>query len=270
LRVIGIRAIPRLATLIDTAAEPVRRAAAFSALEGIDDRRAVDLALTALPAAEPAIVLAAVGVLRGWLTREPGTRVLDALTAVALDRTRDSRVRLAALDALSELPRELVQPVFEQGPVQAPATLDDPGAVRDWIADRGAAARLSELHDAIARMRERERAEPSARLRQEWLSARAAAHAVLARRGSRLALYDLKETFEAAATPLPLDFLTAITALGDASCLEAIAHAWAATPHESWWRERLSAAATDIMQRTRVSGRSAVVKRIRQKWNGFV
>jgi hypothetical protein len=215
-------------------------------------------------------VLAAIGVLRGWLTREPGTRVLDAVTTIALDRRRDARVRLAALDALSELPRELVQPVFEQGPVQTAATLDDPSSAGDWIATRGAAAPLSELHDAIVRMRERERAEPSTRLRAEWLGARGAAHAILARRDSRLALYDLKETFEAATTPLPLDFLTAITALGDASCLEPMAHAWAATPRDTWWRERLSAAAEQITHRASLSSRSGIVKRIRQKWAGFV
>ncbi len=100
---------------------------------------------------------------------------------------------------------------------------------------------------------------------------RAAAHAVLARRGSRVALYDLRETFDAAQAPLPLDFLAAVTTLGDASCLEPMARAWAASPAgETWWRDRLADAAADIMHRTRLSGRSNVVKRIRGRWTGFL
>jgi hypothetical protein len=59
-------------------------------------------------------------------------------------------------------------------------------------------------------------------------------------------------------------------AIGDASCLEAMARAWAASPHEGWWRDRLSAAADAIVHRTRLSGRSAILKRIRAKWAGFV
>ena len=96
-------------------------------------------------------------------------------------------------------------------------------------------------------------------------------HAALARRGSRVALYDLREAFDAAQEPLPLDFLTAVTTIGDASCLEPMARAWAAAaPTEKWWRDRLAEAATDIMHRTRLSGRSALMKRIRAKWAGFM
>ena len=40
-------------------------------------------------------------------------------------------------------------------------------------------------------------------------------------RGSRLALYDLRETLEAREAPLPVEFLAALSAIGDASCLEA-------------------------------------------------
>jgi hypothetical protein len=49
-----------------------------------------------------------------------------------------------------------------------------------------------------------------------------------------------------------------------------MARAWAAAPAETWWRERLSAAADAIVHRTRLSGRSAVLKRVRAKWAGFV
>jgi lysyl-tRNA synthetase class II len=62
-----------------------------------------------------------------------------------------------------------------------------------------------------------------------------------------------------------------VVAIGDATCLEPMARAWAAAPgSEAWWRDRLADAATDIMHRTRLSGRSALVKRIRQKWPKFL
>ena len=54
-------------------------------------------------------------------------------------------------------------------------------------------APLSELHEFIVRARDAEKQDPSPRRRQEWQVTRAAAHAVLARRGSRVALYDLRE-----------------------------------------------------------------------------
>jgi hypothetical protein len=79
----------------------------------------------------------------------------------------------------------------------------------------------------------------------------------------------LSRGWESATAPLPLDFLAAVTAVGDASCLEPMAHAWAAAPGETWWRERLESAAETIVHRTRLSGRSALLKRVRTRWPGF-
>jgi hypothetical protein len=85
-----------------------------------------------------------------------------------------------------------------------------------------------------------------------------------------VALYDIRETFDAAHEPLPLDFLAAATTLGDTATLEPLARAWtAAAARETWWRDRLRDAAADIMKREKLSGRSAVVKRIRTKYPGF-
>jgi hypothetical protein len=85
-----------------------------------------------------------------------------------------------------------------------------------------------------------------------------------------VALYDLREAFDAAEGPLPLDFLTAIALQGDLTCLEPMARAWAAAPAERWWRSRLQEAASDILRREGLSGRHAVVKRVRTKWPGFI
>ena len=269
LRVIGARAIDSLARLAASDADTATRVAALKALDGIDDQRAIAPARRALGDAAAAVRIAAIGVLRGWVAREHGTNLLETLSGIALDGAQEGAVRLAALDALSDLPRELVQPLVDQVPKAPAPDADDPLAVREWVAAHEQAP-LSQLHTVVARVRERERAERSRDRRRQWLVTRGAAHHVLARRGSRVALYDLRETFDAATEPLPLDFLTAIAAIGDASCLEPLAHAWAAIPGDTWWRGRLSDAAADIMHRARVSGRSSVMKRIRGRWPGFL
>jgi hypothetical protein len=276
LRVVGRSALARVMSLLAGDTPPETRVAALNVLDGIDHPGALDAAIGSLPDTNADVAAAAITVLRRWLTREPGTRALDALAAVALDGGREPRVRRTAIEALSDLPRELVGPIVQRGgallaaaPPEAPA-VDDPAAARAWIAAH-ATAPLSELHDVIVRLREREAQDTSLARRQAWLLARAAAHVAIARQGSRVALYDLREVFDAARAPLPLDFLTAVTEIGDASCLEPMARAWAAAPAgETWWKARLSQAAEAIVHRTRLSGRSAVMKRIRTKWSGFL
>ena len=98
---------------------------------------------------------------------------------------------------------------------------------------------------------------------------RGAAHLALARRGSRLALYDLRDTFGAATRPLPVDFLMAVAAVGDESCLEPLARAWARAGTEPWWQTHLAEAASEVMARHGLSGRHAVVRRLRDKWPEF-
>jgi hypothetical protein len=271
LRIAGSRAVPQLDTLIRSDAPAEARAAALKALEGSQDNRAADLALSALGDGDVNVAVAAIGVLRTWITRESRPTVLDALTGVALDPARPDAVRLAALDALSELPRDLVQPVLQQAARDALAAgaVEDPIAAREWLAAHPDAS-LSELHALATRIREHERREPAARVIQDWVVTRGAVHAALARRGSRVALYDLRESFDAAQGPLPLDFLGAVTAIGDASCLEPLARAWTASPREAWWRTRLSEAAADILRREKLTGRAAVVKRLRAKYPGFL
>ena len=230
LRVQGARALPHLAAL-----DRLHRAGAGT--RGARSRRSKAstirapsrLARTALQRADAGVALAAVAVLRGWLTREDGTQVLEAITATALDKRRDAAVRLAALDALSELPPELVAPVRERAPIDTGAqpALDDPAALRAWLAEHAASAPLSALHAAVTGAREREQGEPAGRRRDEWTRVRGAAHVALAHRGSRVAVYDLRESFDRARDPLPADFLAAAARVGDDSCLEPMARAWA-------------------------------------------
>jgi hypothetical protein len=272
LRVMGVRALPHLASLLESAAPPGARAAALSVLESFDDPRTIALALRALQDGDADVAQAAIGVLRGWLTREDGTQALDAVTAAAMDKRRDGAVRLAALDALSELPPDLVAPVRERAPVDGgdrPA-LDDPAALGAWLAAHGNTAPLSSLHAAVTGAREREQADALPRRRDEWTRMRGAAHLSLAHRGSRVAVYDLRESFDRARAPLPADFLAATSRVGDESCLEPMARAWAGSTGEPWWRSRLMETAADVVARLKLTGRSAALKRVRAKWPGFV
>jgi hypothetical protein len=269
LRVIGARAVDRLAAMAAGDPDAAARAAALRALEGIEDDRVIDAGRRALDDPDATVRIAAIGALRGWVVRERGTGLLEALSVMALDSAQNDAVRLAALDALADLPRDVVQPLIDQVPRAPAAHADDPLAVREWVAANERAP-LSELHALIVRIHDRERTDASPERRRDWLVTRGAVHHVLARRGSRVALYDLREAFDAATAPLPLDFLTAVAAIGDASCLEPMARAWSAVPGDTWWRDRLRDAAADIRRRTRAGGRSAAVTRIRTRWPGFL
>jgi len=272
LRILGRRALPRLIDLISAHQSSGVRAIALDALEGLDDVRVIDVAFQALSDGSVEVVIAALGVLRGWVADETGTRLLDAITTIAVDRSRDARVRVAALAALSELPEHLVRPIRDQAPPPESAgpSLDDPMQVREWIQAYGADASLSTLHELITRTREREHAESSSRLRSEWLQARGRAHQALAKRDSLVALYDLRETFEVATGALPQSFLSTAAAIGDASCLEPLARAWAAAGKDLDWNHQLSTTAATIMRREKLTGRSAAVKKLRANFPGFV
>lgn len=272
LRILGNRALPRLIDLV-AAHEPAGvRVLALDALEGLDDIRVIDVAFDALHDSDIDVVIAGLGVLRRWVAEETGTRLLDAITAIVVDRSRDARVRVAALAALSELPEHLVRPIRDQAPPPESAgpSLEDPVAVREWIHAYGADATLSTLHELVTRTREREHAESSSRLRSEWLEARGRAHQALAKRDSLVALYDLRETFEAATAALPQSFLSTAAAIGDASCLEPLARAWAAAGKNLEWKHRLSTTAAAIMRREKLTGRSGAIKKLRANFPDFV
>jgi hypothetical protein len=272
LRILGGRALPRLVDLVGGRESATVRALALDALEGLDDIRVIDVAFDALRDADIDVVIAALGVLRRWVAEETGTRLLDAITAIVVDRSRDARVRVAALAALADLPEHLVRPIRDQAPPPESAgpSLEEPVAVREWIQAYGAGATLSTLHELVTRTREREHAESSSRLRSEWLEARGRAHLALAKRQSLMALYDLREAFEAATGALPQSFLSAAAAIGDASCLEPLARAWVAAGKDVTWKHQLSTTATTIMRREKLTGRSGAVKKLRANFSGFV
>lgn len=293
LAVIGARAVPRLTSLVDDAdtAPPVR-AAALRALEAVHDDRALDPALRATFDPAPAVSAAAIAVLRGFIRDRRGPAAVDRLTAIAVDRTGSAPSRLDAIRALADLdeatrapiwkllqadPDPIVRAEVDPGTKRAPEALvlaaerglpDDADAVRRLLAAAGGIVALPVLHRVLERISQRETAERPAR-RGEWRRARATVHLALATRGSRLGLYDLRESLESATEPLPVEFLSALSAVGDASCLEALAAAHHAAS-DPWWRQHLVRAFQAIATRERLTRRNAVMKKIAQRWPGIL
>ena len=171
---------------------------------------------------------------------------------------------------------ELLISVSSVGPRLALNMLSSLTAVdlRQAIAQASEALSLPLLHQLVERIRDREAGESTA-ARAEWMAARAAAHVALASRGSRLALYDIRETLETATGPLPVEFLSALTAVGDVSCLEPIAAAFdragaSGGTREDWWHRHLASAFRVIVARERLTRRHHVVRKIDRRWKGLL
>jgi hypothetical protein len=307
LTLMGPRAVDRLLLLLGSDASPAARAAALRALEAIADARAIDRVLEAIDAPDPTVASAASSAARVFLRGPRGATVVDSLTRAVLDTGRDDRVRLAALRALADLERRTIAPLLDalqrdpseamQAATKASPAIDPAEVVRR-AADRGLPDEPEELGEAltragasvalplllrvIERVREREASDPASRA--AWIKVRARAHVTLAARGSRIALYDLREAIGAAATPLPVEFLFALSTAGDASCLEAVAAAYArSTPASTapttgaagrtgdlWWRDHLADVFRIIVDREHLTRRHAVVKRIEKRWGRAV
>jgi hypothetical protein len=296
LAVIGGRAVDRLLALYANPATPrATRIAILRALEGIGDARALSTARSVLPEGGD-LATAAVGALRPLLTNssaDVSAAALDALVATAMDRTAERRVRMAAFDALQDLPqqvRDRIAAALADDPdttVKARATSkqkddttleaiwrdavegdlpDDPDALRDAVQARGATAPLSDLHKLIDAIRTREGEGSVSTRRSEWRAVRGALHQALALRGSRVALYDLRETVEAADATLPPTYMAALQVVGDDSCLQPIAAAFTRSADDERWRRQLTAAFQAIVARERTSRTTAALKRISARW----
>lgn len=296
LAVIGARAVDGLRRAYAESSARETRIAVLRALEPIGDRRTVAIARGAI-AEGGDLALAAASALRGLLDSPhgpTGTDALDVLVATALDPSAERRVRLAAFDALQGMPEgvrarvaEALQADPDPGlkarasdlPRDAAAAdavwqdalegrlPDTAGALRDAAGTRAAAAALSALQKMIDAVRSREGTVDNAAKRAEWQTVRGALHQALALRGSRVAVYDLREALEDSRGPLPTSFLAALHVVGDQSCLEPLAAAYARTPAgNARWKVQLAAAFRAIARREKVTRRHAVVKRISARW----
>ncbi len=309
LGIIGARAVDRLSDAYANTTSRGMHLAILRTLEVIGDHRSAPLAQQAM-AEGGDIAVAATGVLRALLTSShaaTATAALDTLIATALDVSRDRRLRLAAFDTLRELPPDVrarvaetlrndaargtndvadVMTIADGDAARAEAIWKDavegrlpeaPHELRDALATRGASASLNTLRALVDAVRARERAARDDRpaAAHEWLALRGALHQALALRGSRLALYDLRETIEDAPARLPPSFLAALHILGDVSCLDPLAAAWgSAEPDRTTeglrWRQQLASAFRAITQREKITKRHAVMKRIAARWPGLM
>ena len=268
LAVIGSRAVDRLAGLfVEAGTSRVTKAGILRVLEAAGDARAIPLARRALQDAGE-VAVAATGALRPLLassSADVAAESLDILMTVLLDEKVERRVRTAAFDALQDVPevRERIGEILGNPPdsrtvdaVWRDATEgrlpDAAGMLREAVQLRAASAPLGTLQKLLDAVRTRETT-PGETAAADWRAARGGLHQALALRGSRIAVYDLRETVESATDSLPSTFLTALHLVGDESCLTAIASAHKRAAPDPRWRQQLEAAFHAIVKREKLS-----------------
>jgi len=274
----------------------------LKALETTGDRRGVDAALEVLHsrATDPKVASAAVRLLGSHLDAAEADRALDALSAIVLDPAYRQPLRLEAFAELERMPAGLIAPirkwlaadpdeaVRDRASGQHPSAASsgdelaqlelvasgqpvDPAALRRWVQAAGDETSLSTLHRLIEVARASEERAPAAADRDEWLAVRGDIHLALATRGSRVAIYDLRESLERANSPLPVDFASALRLVGDATCLEPVAAAIARMPIDIETREhgihdKLVEAGRAIIEREKITRRHAAARKVLKAW----
>ena len=274
LTILGTRAVPRLVEDFQQTSDRGRQEAILRVLEAIGDERALAVAKTALSSGAD-VAVAAVGVLRELLTNRTGSvdvQALDLLLAVTNDASADRRLRVAAREALGKAPDDVRQAVEGLGQSESAEDAlwkdalagrlpDDPRRLREVTDARAPDAPLADLRRLIEAILGRERSICRPDTPDDWRAVRGAIHQALALRGSRVALYDLRETLAAADTPLPGSFVTALQLIGDESCLEPLAVAYSRADAESRWRHQVTQALREIVKRERLTRRHSAVRR---------
>ena len=294
LTVIGARASSALAAIvIDRHASQSARTAALRIFEATADASGLEAAFAAVDDTDVEVVRTAIAALAPHVRSADGAVVVDRLTAIAVDRKRAAPIREAAVRALLDLDTRSLRPLLralrsDRSPDIAALVAnrragepppDEPGEllaraadgrlpaegemVRRALGRAGDGVTLPGLLTLIERLRDHEKAQPAA-AKGQWQAARAAAHLILARRGSRIALYDLRETVEQANEPIAMEFVAALDAVGDASCVGAVAKAYAST-HDKWWRGHLAHVFRAIVRREQLTFRHAAIKRLKQR-----
>ncbi len=299
LAVIGTRAVRQLVEALSAATTTEARTAVLSALEAIPDARAIPPILANLASDDLPVRLAAARAARGLLPLAQGTMVLDRLTSIAIDRSQPGDLRGIAVESLATLPDRTVRPVLDRlkddtSPAvraallrQSAVTDDpvadleeasdgwlprDPQALLQLVARAAEDAPLSTLHRLIERVRSKEE-EGRKSHRKDWRAVRGALHLALARRGSRVALYDLRESIERAEEPLSADFLEALALIGDASTLESVAAAFvqsSAMPDAGSWRRGVADTFQAIVAREGITPRQAAMRRVKSRFREHV
>jgi hypothetical protein len=288
LAIVGPRAVDRLVETYSDSTDTDTRIGILRALEPMRDPRVIPVARQGIARGGDEAI-AGVAVLRALLDAPhapSAAAALDTLVSTALETSAEHRVRLAAADALQDLPDPIRQRVStalgrDSGPpaVMADAAWsdaledklpDDPAAFRDLLQPHLDTAPVNTLRKLIDPVRARENAAKPAAKKAAWRAVRGALHQALALRGSKIAVYDLRETIEQTQEPLPVTFLAALHAVGDASCLPGLAAAYARGARDSAWPGQVREAFRAIARRERITRRHAVMKRLAAKWPEFV
>jgi hypothetical protein len=283
LSVIGPRAIDRLAASFAAPDTPrATKGAILRILEGIGDPRTIPLARKAIVEGGDVGVAAASALrpLLGSTVADASAEALDLLMTVVMDGAVEHRVRAAAFEALQDVPdvRERLSGVLADPPdghaVDAiwrdaiEGRLPDSAApLREAAQLRAASAPLGSLQKLVDAVGGRESDPEQAAKAADWRALRGALHQALALRGSRIALYDVRETLEGADGPLPSTFLTALHLVGDESCLPAIASAHTRAANDPRWQQQLAAAFHAIVKREKLS-RKPAAKLLREPRRG--
>jgi hypothetical protein len=300
----GARAVDRVVAALGASPPPAQATALLQVLEGIADSRTLPTIEAYLDASSDEVAVSAVAATRPLLRsgrNATADRALARLTAIALATGRADIVRSAALDAIHDLGPEVIEPLHRAlaqdpsravrriagwrdaapaaGAAPAPRALDleaaahalpdDADAVRSMTLETGHAVPLTVLHRLVEAIREREDRVTDPLERRRWAAARGAVHQALAQRGSRVALYDLRETLETRPADMPVTMLAALAAVGDRTCLEPLSDAIARAA-DPWLESQLADAFRAIRQRERLTRRHAVIKRIEAKHPGLL
>ncbi len=280
LTVIGPRAVERLIDVVDRLdAGATARTAALRALEALGDPRALDAAERATADVDAAVAGAAVAVVRVFLKGRRGSAALDRLIRLVLNQACRETVRLDALDALGDLEPSALEPLWQalardpsravrerataarrgQPRPDAPAAdqmaaaaegeLPDLDTLRRLLGTHSSAASLPLLHRIVERVREREASEPPAR-RSEWTRARGDG---ARRAGKAVESSGCSTIFEkrskVRATALPVEFLAALSLIGDAIVPRSHRHRALRARRIGWWRDHLADAFHAIVAR---------------------
>jgi HEAT repeat protein len=294
LAVIGARAVDALVTAYSSTTDTDLRIAILRALESSGDPRTIAVAREAI-ADRGDVAVAAATALRGLLDSTHGpsaTEALDLLVATVLDPSADRALRMAAFDALHAMPEGVRARIAEAlktdpDPQMKARTLDSSrgaaaadvvwqealegrlpakaGSLREAAQTRASVAAFTALQKMIDAVRTREGSVAAGR-KTEWQVVRGALHQALALRGSRVAVYDLRESVQDARGPLPSTFLAALHVVGDQTCLEPLAAAYVRAQTDQRWQSQLAAAFHAIARRERITKRHAIVKRIAARW----
>lgn len=266
-------------------------------LEQIGDPAGLRAAKGLVAHSRPDVAQAAVGAVAAHLGARRvalATEALDVLTTVALDRARPASVRAAAAEVLLRMDDEIAAPLEQQLAEDSSPELrqlaerqrsaerqdspraagvaalsraaagtlpDDPDTLRRLVAEAGASMPVTTLHEILVAVRETEARQSDRQARVPWAAVRGAIHQVLAAKGSRLGIYDVRETLLERGVDVPVGFLAALAEVGDSSCLDALAAAWSATP-DSWFRQQLQQAFRAIVNRERITRRHAAARRL--------